>query len=530
MFLHNTQTRKKERFVPRDADGKTVSMYVCGVTVYDYSHIGHARVYVAFDVLFRQLKHLGYDVTYVRNFTDVDDKIIKRANENGETCDALVDRFVDAFREDVGALNCLPPTLEPRATAHMDEIIDMTSRLVQSGNAYETGDGDVYFAVDSLPAYGALSGRKPEDNRAGASDRVAVDSKKRDPADFALWKAAKPGEPTWASPWGEGRPGWHIECSAMIEKCLGPSIDIHGGGADLTFPHHENELAQSTAACGCSAKCGADGKDETANAEPFVKYWVHNGFVKVDSEKMSKSLGNFFTIREVTERYHPLALRWMLLGTHYRAPINYTQRALEEASDRLFYTYQTLADAKRAATEAAASSEGSKPPKPAGIAADAVALAAETTTSVADALADDLNTPAALASLSAPLKTLNDLVSTKKGKKAPGREQALTDVVRAVEDALGRVGMPRGEEIRDADGAAILASLRALALRRAGLTDADVEDAVARREAARAAKDFETSDAIRDELKSVGVALMDGAAGAGTDWRPCAVEAGESGE
>ena len=525
MVLHNTQTRRKERFVPRDEDGKTVSMYVCGVTVYDYSHIGHARVYVAFDVLFRQLKHLGYDVTYVRNFTDVDDKIIKRANENGETCDALVDRFVDAFREDVAALNCLPPSLEPRATAHMREIIDMTERLVASGNAYETGDGDVYFATDSLPAYGALSGRKPEDNRAGASDRVAVDSKKRNPADFALWKAAKPAEPTWASPWGEGRPGWHIECSAMIEKCLGPSIDIHGGGADLTFPHHENELAQSTAACGCSARC--DGNDATA--EPFVKYWVHNGFVKVDSEKMSKSLGNFFTIREVTERYHPLALRWMLLGTHYRAPINYTRRALEEASDRLFYAYQTLADAKRAAAEAAI--DAPRDPKPpAGIAADAIGLAARTTEAVADALADDLNTPAALASLSAPLKTLNDLVSTKKGKKAPGREQALADVVRAVEDALDRVGMPRDEEARgdDSADASILSSLRALALRRAGLTEADVEDAVAKREAARAAKDFETSDSIRDELKRAGVALMDGAAGAGTDWRPCAVEAGES--
>jgi hypothetical protein len=236
MFLHNTQTRKKERFVPRDKSGKTVSMYVCGVTVYDYSHIGHARVYVAFDVLFRQLMSLGYDVTYVRNFTDVDDKIIARANENGETCDALVDRFVEAFREDVSALNCLPPSLEPRATAHMDDIIDMTSRLVEKGHAYETGDGDVYFAVDSLPSYGALSGRKPEDNRAGGSDRVAVDAKKRNPADFALWKAAKPGEPTWASPWGEGRPGWHIECSAMIEKCLGPSIDIHGGGDGPDVP------------------------------------------------------------------------------------------------------------------------------------------------------------------------------------------------------------------------------------------------------------------------------------------------------
>ena len=541
MFLHNTQTRKKERFVPRDESGKNVSMYVCGVTVYDYSHIGHARVYVAFDVLYRQLRSLGYDVTYVRNFTDVDDKIIKRAAENGETCDTLVDRFVDAFREDVNSLNCLPPTLEPRATRHMAEIISMTERLVRSGNAYATNDGDVYFAVDSLPAYGALSGRKQSDNLAGASDRVASAEagKKKNPADFALWKAAKPGEPTWSSPWGEGRPGWHIECSAMIEKCLGPAIDIHGGGMDLTFPHHENELAQSTAFnCGCGS-----GNEKRRLVEPFVKYWVHNGFVKVDSEKMSKSLGNFFTIREVTEKYHPLALRWMLLGTHYRAPINYTQRALEEASDRLFYAYQTLADAKHAAnaacTEAAEKEKtaASKPQPPAGIAADAIVLAGETKTSVSAALADDLNTPACLAALSSPLKTLNDLVSTKKGKKAPGRALALVELTNAVEDALSRVGMPvpvveegekKGEENVDDVYEDVLRALRDLALTRAGMTAADVEAYVARREAARAAKDFETSDAIRDELKRVGVALMDGAAGAGTAWRPCTVEAGES--
>jgi cysteinyl-tRNA synthetase len=545
MFLHNTQTRKKERFVPRDKSGKTVSMYVCGVTVYDYSHIGHARVYVAFDVLFRQLRSLGYDVTYVRNFTDVDDKIIKRANENGETCDALVDRFIDAFREDVKSLNCLPPTAEPKATKHMDEIIDMTERLVNSGNAYSTNDGDVYFAVDSLPEYGALSGRKLSDNMAGASDRETRSdvSKKKNPADFALWKAAKPGEPTWSSPWGEGRPGWHIECSAMIEKTLGPTIDIHGGGMDLTFPHHENELAQSTAAnCACGVNHGGadvrDGKKRLV--EPFVKYWVHNGFVKVDSEKMSKSLGNFFTIREVTEKYHPLALRWMLLGTHYRAPINYTRRALEEASDRLFYCYQTLADAKTALSVLDAESKDSadsatkKPKPPTGIAAEAIALASTTYEQTTAALADDLNTPACLAALSSPLKTLNDLVSTKKGKKAVGRNVALHELINAVEDALLRVGMPvkkgrveGGEEEDDEDDASadtILHALRALALTRAGLTSADVDSYVARREEARLAKDFETSDAIRDELKSKGVALMDGAAGAGTAWRPCAVE------
>ena len=325
-MLHNTMSRKKEVFTPRPEMGNKVTMYVCGVTVYDYSHIGHARVYVAFDILYRHLMRLGYDVTYCRNFTDIDDKIIKRASESGESCESLTDRFIDAFHEDMAALGCLRPTVEPRATQHVDDIIDFTQRLIDSGNAYAV-DGDVYFAVDSLPKYGALSGRNQEDNRAG--ERIKVDGRKKNAADFALWKSSKPGEPTWSSPWGEGRPGWHIECSAMIEKILGNSIDIHGGGQDLVFPHHENELAQSTAAaqCGCgkSHGGGGDGGEQQEETE-FVRYWVHNGFVKVDSEKMSKSLGNFFTIREVLNRYDAYALRFMLLGTHYRAPINYTQR------------------------------------------------------------------------------------------------------------------------------------------------------------------------------------------------------------
>lgn len=523
LFLHNTQSRKKERFVPQK-DNNNVSMYVCGVTVYDYSHIGHARVYVAFDVLYRQLVSLGYNVTYARNFTDVDDKIIKRANENGESCDALVGRFIDAFHEDMDTLGCLRPDIEPKATEHMDDIISMTSRLIGKGNAYATGDGDVYFHVESLPSYGALSGRKLEDNRAGGSDRVAIDDRKKHPGDFALWKAAKPGEPTWDSPWGKGRPGWHIECSAMIEKCLGSSIDIHGGGMDLTFPHHENELAQSTAACGCDVDCG-DG----STSDPFVKYWVHNGFVKVDSEKMSKSLGNFFTIREVTDKYHPLALRWMLLGTHYRAPINYTQRALEESSDRLFYLYQTLLDASEA-RDLAMENLSTKPPT--GIAAEGITLAFETKLAVANALADDLNTPLATASLSQPLKVLNDLVGTKKGKKAVGRDKALSDLVSVVEDTLEKVGLPTtimattqeqgSNNSYTSSLADILESLRQLALTRAGLTLSDIEVATKKREEARAEKDFATSDLIRDELFKKGIALMDGAEGSA--WRPCPVE------
>ena len=522
LMLHNTMKRKKEPFVPRDAEQNKVSMYVCGVTVYDYSHIGHARVYVAFDVLYRQLTRMGYDVTYCRNFTDVDDKIIKRAAENGETCDALVDRFIDAFHEDIDALGCVRPTMEPRATDHIGDITALCERLIEKGYAY-SADGDVYFSVDALPEYGSLSGRKLEDNRAG--ERVAVDTRKKNPADFALWKAAKPGEPTWDSPWGAGRPGWHIECSAMIESILGRSIDIHGGGQDLVFPHHENELAQSTASCRCctEGELGlGGGKTNEGPEEPFVRYWVHNGFVKVDSEKMSKSLGNFFTIREVTERYHPTALRWMLLGTHYRAPINYTQRALEEASDRLYYLYQTLVESKDALVDAQAKDAETagetktkpKPKPPTGIAAEGIDLAAETNAAVDSALADDLNTPLAIASLSAPLKTLNDLVSTKKGKKAVGRSVALRDLIAAVETTLESVGLPRE------GGEGLLEELRELTLRRAGLTRDDVDAAVAARAEARAAKDFAESDRIRDEFGAKGVALMDGG---NQVWRPATV-------
>jgi|TARA_B100001142_G_scaffold292251_1_gene310987 cysteinyl-tRNA synthetase len=502
-------TRKKEPFAPNDPDDKKVSMYVCGVTVYDYSHIGHARVYVAFDVLYRTLTRLGYDVTYVRNFTDVDDKIIKRANENGEECDALVERFIAAFHEDMISLGCLPPTMEPRATRHVDDILRVTEALVEKGHAYPAEGGDVYFSVDSLPTYGKLSGRKLEDNRAG--ERVAIDERKKNPADFALWKASKPGEPSWASPWGEGRPGWHIECSAMIDATFGgKSIDIHGGGQDLVFPHHENELAQSTAFCGCC--------DDAKDAPPFVKYWVHNGFVKVDSEKMSKSLGNFFTIREVTAKYDATALRWMLLGTHYRAPINYTQRALEEASDRLYYLYQTLSEASDVVDGAEEEETAAK--KLQGLALEGVALAEETETAVGAALSDDLNTPLAIASLSSPLKLLNDFVSTKKGKKAQGRIAAMKALVRAVTETLDAVGLPSAK----ADAVDVLERLRALTLTRAGLSREDVDAAVAARKAAREAKDFAESDRIRDELGAKGVALMDGGSQV---WRPSPVVAEE---
>ena len=505
LVLHNTMSRKKEIFKPRAENGNKVQMYVCGVTVYDYSHIGHARVYVAFDVLYRTLLQLGYDVTYCRNFTDIDDKIINRANESGTSCEELTEKFIRAFHEDMEALGCLRPDLEPRATQHVDDIIDLITRLIRKNHAYAV-DGDVYFSVDSLSKYGSLSGRNQEDNRAG--ERVVVDGRKKNPADFALWKTAKPNEPVWESPWGNGRPGWHIECSAMIEKLLGPVIDIHGGGQDLVFPHHENELAQSSAACDCEIHKSEDKK--------FVRYWVHNGFVKVDSEKMSKSLGNFFTIREVLSRYHPMVLRFMLLGAHYRAPINYTQKALEESSDRLYYIYQTLLDAHAALElkdeEVRAELENSKL-KLSPLAADAKKLAEETKVSVVQALYDDLNTPLAIASLSGPLKTTNDFLTTKAGKKAVGRLSALSSLVKELENTLSILGLPIGVD----KSTSILAGLKSLALTRAGLEEEDLEALMVQRANARAEKNFEESDRIREDLASKGIGLMDGG---GDAWRP----------
>ncbi|CAN6471555.1 unnamed protein product [Victoria cruziana] len=413
--LHNTMTKQKEPFRPRDP-GK-VGMYVCGVTAYDLSHIGHARVYVAFDVLYRYLKHLGYEVNYVRNFTDVDDKIIRRANELGEEPISLSARFCEEFLLDMADLQCLPPTVQPRVSDHMPQIIEMIQKIIDNGCAYVL-EGDVYFSVDNSPDYGRLSGRKLEDNRAG--ERVAVDERKRNPADFALWKSAKPGEPTWDSPWGPGRPGWHIECSAMSSYYLGHAFDIHGGGMDLIFPHHENEIAQSCAAC----------------PESNVNYWVHNGFVTENKEKMSKSLGNFFTIRTVTARYHPLALRLFLMDTHYRSPVNYSEAQLESASDRLFYIYQTLHDC-----EATLSQFRDKPPN-GRITPDTKNCIDKFKKDVESSMANDLHTNDVLKDLWDPLKAMNALNSGKGGQKQQAsRILSLIALDKEVKDVLTILGL-----------------------------------------------------------------------------------------
>jgi len=482
LHIYNTMTRAKELFTPQ-VEGK-VGMYVCGVTVYDLSHIGHARVYVAFDAAYRYLKHLGYEVTYVRNFTDVDDKIIKRANERGEDPIALAARFIDEYYVDMDALGCLRPEIEPKVSTHIDEIIAMIEKIIANGHGYEV-NGDVYFDIDSYKDYGKLSRRSLDDMRAG--ERVAVDDRKRNPFDFALWKSAKPGEPTWDSPWGAGRPGWHIECSAMSEKHLGMGFDIHAGGKDLIFPHHENEIAQSEAACGGD----------------FVHYWMHNGFVNVDAEKMSKSLGNFFTIRDVREVYHAQAIRFFLLSTHYRAPINYTERNLEGASHRVYYLYQTLLDMEQ--TLAAAESLDDGP-----------LLEEKLVGSLQDkwqaAMDDDFNTALVTGIVSEPLKVINDLLYGKKAKKKPGRLKTMAALKEALQPMLWVMGV--GVD----DAATILAEMKALALKRQGMTEEDVQAAIAARAQARADKDWGKADQVRDGLIAKGIQLMDSPTG--TTWRP----------
>ena len=482
LHIYNTLHRKKQPFEPLE-EGK-VGMYVCGVTVYDLSHIGHARVYVAFDAVYRFLQYLGNDVTYVRNFTDVDDKIIQRANERDEDALELSERYIQEFYTDMDDLGVLRPDVEPKVSTHIQEIIDLTQKIIDNGHGYEV-DGDVYFSIDSFPEYGKLSGRKLEDNRAG--ERVAVDERKKNPFDFALWKSAKPGEPTWESPWGPGRPGWHIECSAMSGTHLGQTFDIHAGGKDLVFPHHENEVAQSEAAHHCQ----------------YVRYWMHNGFVNVDAEKMSKSLGNFFTIRDVLKLYHPQAVRWFLLSTHYRAPINYTEKTLEEASDRVYYLYQTLADLQVTLAAAPDTDDGPL------FEPDCVTKVEER---MRQAMEDDFNTALTIGVISEPLKIINDLHHTKAGRKRAGRLATLKAISEGLMTTLGILGV--GTD----DPEQVLSEMRARALARRQMTERDVLAAIADRRQARDDKDWARADALRDELLGKGVQLMDSPTG--TTWRP----------
>ena len=422
--LYNTASRTKEDFEPLE-EGK-VKIYACGVTVYDHSHIGHARGAVVFDALVRYLEWLDYEVTYVRNFTDVDDKIINRANEQGVAWNEISEKYIAAYKEDLGRLKLREPDVEPKATEHMAEIVAAVQGLVDKGYAYES-QGDVYFSVPSFAPYGSLSKRKLDDQRAGA--RVEVDDRKRHPLDFALWKASKPGEPSWDSPWGPGRPGWHIECSAMSSKYLGATFDIHGGGEDLVFPHHENEKAQSEALTG----------------KPFAKYWVHNGFVRLDSEKMSKSLGNFLTVHDILEQVDPEALRLFLLSAHYRSPLDYTKEAVQEADKAV----RRLHEAAVAADEAAVNPKVNALEGP-------LAEEAELTADLFESdMADDLNTGAALGRLFVLARSMNRAAYQNKPKAMAGIGEARETLL----ELAGVLGLLRSDMNRTrlvwADGATI---------------------------------------------------------------------------
>lgn len=458
LTIYNSLSNQKEIFKPLTPNH--VKLYVCGMTVYDYCHVGHARVMVVFDTIVRYLRASGYQVTYVRNITDIDDKIIQRATENQEDFNHLTARFIQAMYEDTAILNVLPPDIEPRATESIDDIVNMIQKLLNKGYAYQAENGDVYYAVHKFPQYGKLSGKKLADLRAG--ERVDIDQNKQDPLDFVLWKAAKPSEPQWPAPWGPGRPGWHIECSAMSTCHLGDSFDIHGGGMDLQFPHHENEIAQS----------------EAATDQPFVNVWIHNGFVRVNEEKMSKSLGNFFTIREVLKQYPGEVIRYFILASHYRSPLNYTDQNLNTAQQALTRLYTALRDLP--------------------IGEQTSTPSTTFTQAFFKAMDDDFNTPDALAVLFELAKEINKL-----------RDNNLTKATElAVE--LRQLGLILGilqvepsyyfQDIRNSD-----------------LSVEEIEQLIEARQQARKAKQWQEADRIRDQLKAQGIVLED--KDGSTQWR-----------
>jgi len=466
--IHNTLSGRLEDFHPIAA--RKVGMYVCGVTVYDRSHIGHARALVTFDVVYRYLKWSGYEVTFVRNLTDVDDKIIRRAQEEGRTPEEVAEVNVGAFAQDVEVLGCERPAFEPRATQHVPEMIELIAELERRGLAYAAG-GDVYFSVERFDGYGKLSKRRIEDMMAGA--RIEVGEHKRHPMDFALWKASKPGEPTWESPWGPGRPGWHIECSAMSSKYLGQPFDIHGGGSDLIFPHHENEIAQS----------------EGATGKRFANYWMHNGMVTIAHEKMSKSLGNFMTVQDAAALTGGEALRLFVLGTHYRSPLDFSEERLRESRRALDRLYETLARADEAL-------EGRTSAADADIREEARA-------DFRAGMDDDFNTARALATLFDTVRALNRHV-----------DAAAWPAAAACREALREFAEVLGVGLRDARQ--FLEEARRAGLAGAELSARDVERLIAERAAARKKKNFKRADAIRDELKAKGVVLKDTTQG--TTW------------
>lgn len=473
MLLYNTLGRKKEEFVPVHP-GKA-NMYVCGITAYDLCHIGHARSALVFDVLVRQLRHTGLEVRFVRNFTDVDDKIINRANKEGRDWRKVAQTYITAFHEDMDRLGVLRADEEPRATDFIPQIQAICSTLIDSGKAYSTPSGDVYFRVRAYEPYGKLSGRSLDDLLSGA--RVAPGEEKEDPLDFALWKAAKPGEPFWESPWGKGRPGWHIECSAMSQPYL--PLDIHGGGQDLIFPHHENEIAQSEGACSCS----------------LARYWVHNGFVQVNAEKMSKSLGNFKTIRDILENYLPETLRFFLLGKHYRSPIDFTADSMDEAEKAQHRVYTALHEAGKAL----ARDKWKKTPLPQEMAEEWAALPK----AFDAALEDDINTAQALGQVFAQVRLVNRLLEDKALRAAEAGRDLLQEFLARAQEWNKRLGL-FGQAPQ-----AFLADLRSQRAVRGKIDVARVEELMLARQEARASKDFARSDSLRQEILDLGVSVRD---------------------
>ncbi len=475
--VYNTMSGKKEDFQPR-VPGK-VGMYVCGVTVYDYCHIGHARANIVFDIIFRYLQFSGYETTYVRNYTDVDDKIINRANEQGIASQELAEKFIKAFDEDMLALGLVKPTHQPRATEYIQQIIDITQKLIDKGIAYQAA-GDVYYSVDKFSDYLKLSKRNMDDMVAGA--RVAPGEQKHNPMDFALWKAAKPGEPSWKSPWGAGRPGWHIECSAMSSSLLGESFDIHGGGRDLIFPHHENEIAQS----------------EGASGKPFVKYWLHNGFVNVDQEKMSKSLGNFFTIRDILKTYDAEVIRFFILSAHYRSPIDFSDHNLTEAQSGLRRFYEALDAAETALSDTELkknqSIEGEKLEE-----------------KFREAMDDDFNTALAIAHLFDGVRTMNRLIATKKFLK----KRELVAQVQDLHATILRLGEVIG--LFRSQPSVWLEKVKLAGLAKLDITQEKIEELIQQRLQARKEKDFSRGDEIREDLEAQGILLLD--TREGTSWK-----------
>jgi cysteinyl-tRNA synthetase len=464
--IYNTLTARKESFVPvHEGEAR---LYVCGVTVYDSSHVGHARALLTFDVVYRYLVFLGYRVTFVRNFTDLDDKIIDRAKKENTTCEAIAAKYIEEFNRDSRALGLLPPAHEPKATEHIAEIIALIRRLEEKGMAYRA-DGDVFFPVDRFSGYGKLSRRKLEELEAGA--RIQVDERKRSPLDFALWKSSKEGEPSWESPWGIGRPGWHIECSAMSTKYLGQPFDIHGGGLDLAFPHHENEIAQS----------------EGAFDQPLARYWMHNALLSVNTEKMSKSLGNIFTIEEILAAHEAEALRHYFLSSHYRSPIDYSVQGLEEAEKGVERIYETMGR-----VEDEAGSGGPVGPEPALL--DAFRREMD----------DDFNTPRAMALIFEEVRSLNRILDESRGGAVAARAAAL----KAMGQTLGLLGRSPAEFQK---------RRRDRWVRRRGLSESDVQELIAMRERARKEKRYLEADRIRTELKEQGIALED--TPGGTIWK-----------